>query len=72
MKRSKSGILLCLLDTPEKVSVEEKEELLGFIRRNYCVTFCLRDLYANKEEVLEFLRKHHEEYITYLKDIMIR
>ncbi len=72
MKRSKSGILLCLLDTPEEITVEEKEELIGFIRKEYSVTFCLKDLHENKEEILEFLRKNHEEYVTYLKDIMIR
>lgn len=72
MKRSKSGIALCLLEEPHRVSLEEKEELIGFIRNNYCITFSLQDLYNNKEEVLEFLRKNHEEYVCYLKDIMIR
>lgn len=72
MKRSKSGIALSLLESPETVTLAEKEELISFIRSNYCIAFRLQDLGEQKEEILEFLRKNHEEYICYLKDIMIR
>ncbi len=72
MKRSKSNIALTLLENPGDVTLDEKEELLSFIRSYYCLTFRLQDLGEQKEEILDFLRKNHEEYVCYLKDIMIR
>jgi len=72
MKRSKSNIALTLLEKPEDVTLDEKEELLSFIRTNYWVSFRLQDLGEHKDEILEFLRRNHEEYVCYLKDIMIR